>query len=178
VVILDDALHYLNNHNVQGFHRTVDIAPQACIANKTSPTSHPAIPRLIVWSAADKTALANLNSAYASFLKTKTSIMTDPSAILDMVYTLAHKRTLHSWRSYAVGIDREDMSRSIDNATRVPSAAAPSVPGSLAFIFTGQGAQYPRMGHGLLALPFFQNRLGQLSRLLNDIGCGWSLLGK
>jgi acyl transferase domain-containing protein len=148
------------------------------MANKTAPTFHPAIPRLIVWSAADKTALANLNSAHASFLKTKTSIMMDQSAFLDMVYTLAHKRTLHSWRSYAVGIDSKDLSRSMENANRAPAAAAAAVPGSLAFIFTGQGAQYSQMGHGLLALPFFQNRLGQLSCLLNGIGCGWSLLGK
>jgi acyl transferase domain-containing protein len=105
--------------------------------------------------------------------------MTDPLAFLDMVHTLTHKRTLHSWRSYAVGTDSEDLAWSMVNANRVPAAtAAAAAPGSLAFIFTGQGAQYPRMGHGLLALPFFQNRLGQLSRLLNDIGCGWSLLGR
>ncbi|KAL2784041.1 hypothetical protein BJX66DRAFT_344395 [Aspergillus keveii] len=174
VVILDDALNYLQDHKMQGLHRTVDIAPQACIADKTAPPS-PAIPRLIVWSAADKTALSSLSSAYEDFLKTKTSILADSTTFLDMVYTLAHKRTLHSWRSYAVGISNKDLSRSIENANRVP-AAAPTVPGSLAVIFTGQGAQYSKMGHGLLALPFFQNRLGQLSRLLNDIGCGWSLL--
>ncbi|KAL2845826.1 hypothetical protein BJX68DRAFT_277264 [Aspergillus pseudodeflectus] len=176
VVILDDALHYLQPRSMQGLHRTVDIAPQACIANSTPPTSSPTIPRLLVWSAADKTALSNLTSAYADFFTAKTSTMADPSAFLDMVYTLTHKRTLHSWRSYTVGIDSEDLSRSIDNANRVPAAAAAADPGSLAFIFTGQGAQYPRMGHGLLALPFFQNRLGQLSRLLTDIGCVWSLL--
>jgi acyl transferase domain-containing protein len=175
VVILDDALHYLQHRSMQGLHRTVDIAPQACIANSTPPTSSPTIPRLLVWSAADKTALSNLTSAYADFFKAKTSTMADPSAFLDMVYTLTHKRTLHSWRSYTVGIDSEDLSRSIDNANRVPAAAAN--PGSLAFVFTGQGAQYPRMGHGLLALPFFQNRIGQLSRILTDIGCAWSLLG-
>ncbi|KAJ0424608.1 hypothetical protein BJY00DRAFT_326526 [Aspergillus carlsbadensis] len=175
VVILDDALHYLQDHNMQGVHHTVDIAPQACIANKTVPTS-PSTPRLLVWSAADKTALSNLSSAYADFLKTKTPISADQSAFLDMVYTLAQKRTLHIWRSYAVGIDAEDISGSIDNASRVPAAAPTADPGSLAFIFTGQGAQYTRMGHGLLTLPFFRNRLGQLNRLLHDIGCGWSLL--
>ncbi|KAL3448770.1 hypothetical protein BJX65DRAFT_317305 [Aspergillus insuetus] len=176
VVILDDALHYLQDHHMQGLHRTVDIAPQ-WTADKTAPTSPLTIPRLLVWSAADKVALANLNRAYTDFLITKSLNMTGPSASLDMVYTLAHKRTEHSWRSYAVGTDSEDLARSMDNASRVPAAtAAAAYPGSLAFIFTGQGAQYPRMGQGLLSLTFFQNRLGQLSRLLNDIGCGWSLL--
>ncbi|KAL3488130.1 hypothetical protein BJX62DRAFT_253516 [Aspergillus germanicus] len=175
VVILDDALHYLQDRKMQGLHRTVDIAPQACIATKTAPTSSPAIPRLLVWSAADKTALSSLNSAYAVFLKTKTPILADSSVFLDMVYTVTQKRTLHSWRSYAVGTDSEDLSQSIDKANRVPAFAA-AVPGSLAFIFTGQGAQYPRMGHGLLALPFLQNRLRELSSILHDIGCKWSLL--
>ncbi|KAL4947728.1 hypothetical protein BDW69DRAFT_189927 [Aspergillus filifer] len=175
MIIIDDALHYLEQHGIQGLHRTVDIAPRACPAIRTAPISAPATPRLLVWSAVDQAAISKLKSAYAGFLKKKSPVMTDPSAFLDMVYTLARKRTLHSWRLYAVGRNSEDLGVSMVNSNPV-QAAASAAPGSLAFIFTGQGAQYARMGYGLLALPFFQNRFEQLDRLLEDIGCEWSLL--
>ncbi|KAL4935935.1 hypothetical protein BDV06DRAFT_233836 [Aspergillus oleicola] len=175
MIIIDDALHYLEQHGIQGLHCTVNIAPRACPAFRTAPISAPATPRLLVWSAVDQAAISKLKSAYAGFLKTKSPVMTDPSAFLDMVYTLARKRTLHSWRLYAVGTNSEDLGVPMVNSNPV-QAAASAAPGSLAFIFTGQGAQYARMGYGLLALPFFQNRFGQLDRLLEDIGCEWSLL--
>ncbi|RSM05543.1 hypothetical protein CDV31_009534 [Fusarium ambrosium] len=45
----------------------------------------------------------------------------------------------------------------------------------LAFIFTGQGAQYVDMGKGLTQYPIFHDTLKQIDGIYRKLGCGWSI---
>lgn len=48
----------------------------------------------------------------------------------------------------------------------------------VAFVFTGQGAQYPQMGKELLTYPCYKDNLLDSEKQPRILGCPWSLTGK
>lgn len=48
----------------------------------------------------------------------------------------------------------------------------------IAFIFTGQGAQYVNMGLGLLQYPIYEAILRRIDDLYRNLGCEWSIFGE
>ena len=80
-----------------------------------------------------------------------------------------------TWRSFAVvGADATNSHVSLSNSNLVRSSRETGI----AFIFTGQGAQYAKMGMELLQFPVFESTLDKASRVFRDLGVQWSLLGK
>ncbi|KAI5776208.1 hypothetical protein EDC01DRAFT_763542, partial [Geopyxis carbonaria] len=105
------------------------------------------VPQLLLISAHVRTALAG-NIAALSALSLPASA--------DLAFTLATKRTPHRERSFLP-----------PSATEwAPAVTAPIKPAEVAFVFTGQGAQWTGMGASPLLLP----RLHQLESSLSDLG--------
>ncbi|RAL17772.1 ketoacyl-synt-domain-containing protein [Aspergillus homomorphus CBS 101889] len=173
VVVLDDALNYLAQNGLRGHHRTADLTtdPTKMLSRGTKEASPP---QLLVWSAADEKSLRSMLGAYEQFFADQSSHLQSPDTFVDLVHTLTSRRTRHNWRSSVVTTKEENL-RSLQESSSKPVRATVT-PGSIAYIFTGQGAQYARMGHGLLAIPFFRNRVEQLDKILGELQCGWSLL--
>ncbi|KAH8429841.1 type I polyketide synthase [Aspergillus melleus] len=181
VVVLDDALHYLEERGIDGLHRTTDMEdieyerplkkPRLEGPSRSMDAVQP--PQLMVWSAADETTLNTMLDSFNDFVRPGKRQASPSSLIPEMAYTLTAKRTNYAWRSYAVTDNSEDLG-SLEKWSAKPTKAN-SEPGSLAFVFTGQGAQYPKMGHGLLAFPFFQSRLTEIEKILHGLGYGCSL---
>ena len=97
-------------------------------------------------------------------------------ANLDAItYTLSERRSAFQWKCYAV-TTRETLS-SLDRAFSRPRKSAISA-GALAFVFTGQGAQYPQMAKDLSSFPAFHNSLVESEAILKILGCEWSVKGK
>ena len=94
----------------------------------------------------------------------------------DLVFTLGQRRSLHKYR-YAIQSDSlEDLQSSLREL--VYTAPTPSRSRRLAFLFTGQGAQWPRMGCELLAAyPIFYDTFRAADKYLSSLGATWSLLG-
>jgi acyl transferase domain-containing protein len=68
-----------------------------------------------------------------------------------------------------------------DNQNQALSIARPirsSADVGLAFVFTGQGAQYVNMGYDLVQYPVFSSFLQQINQLYASLGCQWSIFGK
>ncbi len=134
----------------------------------TSPTCETTPARLLIWSASDQQGAQNLFDAYKHYISSQTPKMDD------LAYTLAVKRSHFRWRSFAV----------VDSRNRAPVVGAtPSAPvkattsdGGIAFVFTGQGAQYLGMGRQLLAFPVYWDSLAKSDDCLRRLGCRWSLL--
>lgn len=51
-------------------------------------------------------------------------------------------------------------------------------PGGLALVFTGQGAQYARMGLELLVYPVFHDIMSRANSIMEQLGAEWSLWGR
>ena len=75
-----------------------------------------------------------------------------------------------TWRSFAV-VGQGQSNLSISNLIRSSRETG------LAFVFTGQGAQYASMGMELLQFPVFRATLEAANDTFRDLGAKWSLFG-
>lgn len=175
-VVLDDALHYLQERGLRGNHSTVadpgtfsaDRGTQACTPNGAAV---PKLPKLLVWSAADEGALKRTTQAYELYYEHK--IAGDPLQLDRLAFTLAARRSRMLWRAFSIVADGAE-TRRLPRAKPTRSSAEVA----LAFVFTGQGAQYANMGSDLRQYPVFDETLRRVDSIYRGLGAEWSLFGK
>lgn len=93
----------------------------------------------------------------------------DQYDILDLSYTLANRRSRHPSRAFAV-TSFNSLEDTFSNNTESFVLAEKKKTPSLGFAFTGQGAQWARMGSELLAYyPSFLKSIRVLDRVLKDL---------
>ncbi|RYP89414.1 hypothetical protein DL769_000065 [Monosporascus sp. CRB-8-3] len=173
IAILDDAYHHLQQHGLNGYHHTHN-SPMTATPKPRKGTypmgdiatiAYPRMPKLLLWSATEQGAAQKLSDAYSHYLKRV------PRGIDDLAYALTARRSQFTWRSYLV----TDDIGSIDSSEPPPPVRADKGT-KIAFLFTGQGAQFRGMGESLVAFPAFRNSLLSSEACLKELGCQWSLL--
>ncbi|KAK7729951.1 Type I Iterative PKS [Diaporthe eres] len=201
-VVMDDALHFLQQYRLVGNHRTVvtpgsrDVRQQPHINGHSNGTNgvngtngsngghrrtdsgidmgvndnaDAARSQLFVLSTNDQEGVSRMRDALEGYLASKShenSVAADERLLKDLSHTLASKRTHHAWRAFTTA----DSPGALQNTLKGMSSAAriKSQP-RLAFVFTGQGAQWPAMGIELMAYPVFQESILSADRYLNDL---------
>lgn len=119
-------------------------------------------PHLLAFSAHDKAALERQVAVHAE--------VSGNYNLLDLSYTLANRRTRFPTRGYAI----------VSPASRASATAASSFEGlvcaenkktpTIGFVFTGQGAQWPRMGAELMSYyPSVRRTIQVLDMTLGDL---------
>ena len=94
----------------------------------------------------------------------------------DLVYTLGQRRSIQKHR-YAI---HSDTVQGLQSKLEKLKYAPPKASGlkRLVFVFTGQGAQWPKMGCELLAAyPVFRETFHAADKHMSSLGATWSLLG-
>ena len=192
VAILDDACHYMELNGLRGYHRTQrfrmreqgklviggsranqlllkDIMPNGTATpNGALGNEHISrTPRLLVWSASEKVGVQQMSDAYRSY------IPEHALEIDNLAYVLAARKSHLAWRNFVVVDPHNDRANLGDIASHEPSKATSDR--RVAFIFTGQGAQYLGMGRQLFAFPVFQRSMDSSDQCLKQLGCLWSL---
>ncbi|KAI1751503.1 polyketide synthase [Xylaria castorea] len=132
--------------------------------------------RLFVWSSHDQAGVLRVRDLLNEYIDKRSKHLVSPTKrscfMRDLNYTLAIKRTHHGWRSFATA----DSSSSLQNALALKPVATRTIPEPrLAFIFTGQGAQWAAMGRELMSYSVFQQSLYEADRYLGKLNCSWSL---
>jgi len=117
----------------------------------TDPAYDTSLARLLIWSASDQDGAQKLSDAYKHYIHNQTP------KIDDLAYTLAVRRSHFKWRSFTV-VDSNNGTPLVGTTTSAPVKATAS-DGGVAFVFTGQGAQYLGMGRQLVAFPIFRDNL-------------------
>jgi acyl transferase domain-containing protein len=96
------------------------------------------LPRMMVWTAADENALKRTVGVYQKYYQERVS--GNPDKLDRLAHTLACRRSQMLWRTFALVADGPEPQggKALSPAKPVRSSAE----NGLAFIFTGQGAQY------------------------------------
>ncbi|KZL70949.1 polyketide synthase (beta-ketoacyl synthase domain-containing protein) [Colletotrichum tofieldiae] len=182
-VILEDAASYLFRHGLPGRHSTTPDPKLPTISSTASESgsdmdtsssvSHEEVTsKLFVLSSNDQEGVKRNVERLATYLDGKTS--SKPSLLTDLAYTLFSKRTTLPWKSFAIASDVTSLRQSLEKIPAVVRSSNSSVPG-VAFVFTGQGAQYFKMGKGLSVYKAFRDSMLRSEFILKALGCPWTL---
>jgi acyl transferase domain-containing protein len=187
--VLDDALHFLEEHRLQAFHRTVDHPPtlrletngtndvNGNVLNEHEASSaNPSPPTLLSFSAFDDTSLKRLAMEYKRYFGGLNfhSQHEFKAYLADLAHTLNTKRSTLPARSHLLATKLDDL----QNVELISSSVhQPLSRPVLAFAFTGQGAQWEGMGQELFSYPIFARRIQELDTYLKNYGSSWSLRG-
>ncbi|KIW12713.1 hypothetical protein PV08_09991 [Exophiala spinifera] len=130
--------------------------------------------RLFVVSAPTDAGLDRLRKQFCEYLD---SIKADAELayMTRLAYTLSHRRTRFDWKAHVVASTLKELREQL-SAPSISASRSSATPPALAFVFTGQGAQWARMGVELMQLPTFKASIFDAQAYLTSIGCDWSLI--
>ncbi|TGO80363.1 hypothetical protein BELL_0009g00470 [Botrytis elliptica] len=204
LVILDDVYHYLNANGLHDCHQTLESTPTTLGVVRSEVNGHKRIkysqelvtpgeystallpsngnrsgsdtarvfhssPKLVVWSAFEETCAQRMSDLYSNFIREENP------CIDDLAHTQAVRRNHFQWRSFIV--TRQHDSTKFEALEPIKPIRA-NKEQRIAFIFTGQGAQYLGMGRELISFQTFKDSLKDSDRCLNSLGCTWSIQEK
>lgn len=130
--------------------------------------------RLLLWTAVDEETLRQMTKDAKQYLQKYTAQRLG-YALNNISYTLSSRRSRFPWRSFTIVDPKSNpFERSIDVS---PPHRVLKAEGT-AFVFTGQGAQYPGMGRELVCYRVFSDTLQQLDKVLHAQRCQWSIIGE
>ncbi|KAB8275133.1 beta-ketoacyl synthase [Aspergillus minisclerotigenes] len=166
---VNDAYHSLLVSHFQANHNTT------VYTSKGLPKEETASSRLFVLSSTDEDGFSRLKDVWRSFFSSLEIATTEKQRFLNnLAYTLSLRRTHHSWRTFAVVHPNDDWSHIVDGLVGPQQMIASP---NLAFIFTGQGAQWYAMGRELLdAYPVFRDSIQKAGSYIQTLGCQWDLM--
>ncbi len=142
-------------------HLIIEEAPAAPAAAAAAP--HGETPHLFVLSARDDNALAEARARLAAHVETHAE-----QGIGEIAFTLQNGRRGFAKQFAAVAKDRRGLIEKLGGPGNAKTAAAS--PQKLAFLFPGQGAQYPGMGQGLYRrYPVVARTIDQCASILEPL---------
>jgi acyl transferase domain-containing protein len=204
--VLEDAYHFLKIRGLDGNHATavfpvcLDLQkvlpkPSALLkarqmdlklsnhaletysSNGSKPDNGTTMPHFILLSSADKPGLERMLDVYTSYFRSSCGSLEASEVetyLKCLQYTLLERRSVLSWKRFAIVGTVEDLK---DLSSKLSAPIRPTQGARLGYVFTGQGAQYPAMGIGLLAYATFRNSIARSEECLRDLGCPWLLRG-
>lgn len=134
--------------------------------------------RIFVFSSASREALERLRIQIATYLERSahriTSAEQEQKFLNSLSFTINDRRSRLPWISYVVGSTirelRDTLDRNFENVIRRAKSPAP-----ICFVFTGQGAQWARMGAELYRFRVFRESITAADTYLRALGCPWSV---
>ncbi|HEX5494484.1 MAG TPA: type I polyketide synthase, partial [Mycobacteriales bacterium] len=94
----------------------------------------------------------------------------DRADLADVAFTLRHGRAAFTHRGALVARDAADAATGLEDSRRWVTGTAEGAPPRVAFLFSGQGAQYAGMGAGLYATePVFADAVDECAEICADL---------
>ncbi|KAJ6105499.1 Acyl transferase/acyl hydrolase/lysophospholipase [Penicillium capsulatum] len=136
----------------------------------------PRAPRLYMLTALDEGGVKRNASAYADFLTQSSHPGLCDNLLDDLSFTLSTKRSIFPWKSFVMASTTKELAWNLmeNNYTKPVRTTSPP---EIAFVFTGQGAQYQAMGRALMTYPVFQKSMEEASDFIRRLGSPWDLIG-
>ena len=134
----------------------------------------PSPPLLFVLNASDQAGIARSARTLSLHLQLQRVAEKPPTYLGNLAYTLGTRRSRMNWKSFYIASSRAELVKLLGGEDG-SSATRSHVPPRIGFVFTGQGAQWARMGIGLARYAIFQNTVDAADTILAGIGCSWSV---
>ncbi|KAI9339502.1 hypothetical protein DFJ73DRAFT_947975 [Zopfochytrium polystomum] len=134
-------------------------------------------PKVFVLSANDQEGIKRNVERLRAYVAEKAAAEcapTQPGFLDSLAHTLAAKRTVMPWKSFAVATDLAGLEKSLTDAPAAVRSSPTSAP-RVAFVFTGQGAQWWAMGRGLVIFDAYRASMERSQAVLASVGCPWNL---
>ena len=180
-LILDDAHHYLQSRGLSGNHLTLHdddtdhdsgISTGSASLNPDSEIGLSHGSKLFVFSSQDQNGVQRLSTSYSKHLTNLSEEeIESPTYFEDLAHTLAARRSLFDFRSFAVSSSLKALASGVE---ALPKIKRSSRSDNIALVFTGQGAQWPAMGRELQRHPVFKKSLVESQSFLASFGCTWN----
>lgn len=135
----------------------------------------PSPQRLFVLTGREQPAVQGMRLAYASYVQKMLDTASPSVAFHDLSYTLGERRSKLDWAVAHVASDYEELLQKLS----APDVAATrsSKKARVGFVFTGQGAQWPRMGLELMKYTTFRVSVQEADDYLTQhLDCPWSVM--
>lgn len=147
------------------------------MAKKNKENSHDTnkIPYIFLLSAASESALNSTTSNLINWIPHHLGCKS--IRLSDLAFTLAARRSQYSWRRSVVASSSEELVKALKNSNRVKKCVTAENT-KVAFVFTGQGAQWYAMGRELLYFPVYKASILKSAEVLKKIGCSWDLFAE
>ncbi|KKO98752.1 fatty acid synthase S-acetyltransferase [Trichoderma harzianum] len=132
------------------------------------------IPKLFVLSAHDEGAAKRVVEKLGIYIEQHPEVFQKRLG-RDMAYTLGERRTHLQWRIAIAASSCSELANALNGVGATPTVASKEP--KVAFVYTGQGAQWAGMGKELMeSHPIFANAISTCSDYLREIGAKFSLL--
>ena len=135
-------------------------------------------PYLFPFSAQHRDGIAQLTSAHISHLNRHAS--SNPDLLREYSYTLTTRRSALDYKGFVIAKSIPELTQKMAKLTQNKSNMARSglaKPFRPAFIFCGQGAQWPRMAAELMGVEVFAESIRAAGRYLQGLDKGFDLEG-
>ncbi|KAK0728741.1 phenolpthiocerol synthesis polyketide synthase ppsB [Lasiosphaeria miniovina] len=132
--------------------------------------------RLFTFSSHDQAGFKRNAAALVEHLDRLGPATSSPEYLANLARTLSGGRSRLSWKATCVADSTTELrdyltTRAGEGASRDASSGEGKK--RLGFVFTGQGAQWARMGIEMLDRPVFGASVAKSARFLGDMGCTW-----
>ncbi|KAM0389205.1 hypothetical protein ACHAQC_009086 [Fusarium culmorum] len=130
--------------------------------------------RLFTFSSHDQAGLDRVSKSLVDHLESLGPAGARPEYLADLGYSLSVGKSGLSWKTAHVAESLTELREKLSSPQSEYAVREPRSQPKIGFVFTGQGAQWARMGVEMLHRPVFKESVQRSTDYLQQLGCDWT----